>query len=105
MGMPKMGTTTLNKFFNCAGINSFHWTCRTVVQNSTTVVVKNTKKGNENNSIPIRCGDCMKKAIQKGLPPLATCGYGYNHGEGSLGLDPKTKQPVLAAKAFTQNRF
>lgn len=55
LGMPKVGSTSLQAFFKCGGYNSSHYEC-----------------GNG-----IFCADCIKRAISNNLPPLASCG-GYD---------------------------
>lgn len=61
VGFPKIGSTSMQTFFsNMTGDGSrtaSHWTCNPSA---------NVKRG--------FCGTCIQKAIQKGRPPLATCG-------------------------------
>lgn len=51
LGMPKMGSTSLHTYFQCGGYESIHWACG--------------KK--------LYCADCIKRAIQAGLPPFSKC--------------------------------
>ncbi|KAL7516987.1 hypothetical protein ACHAWX_001952 [Stephanocyclus meneghinianus] len=53
VGMPKMGSTSLHKFFCCGNYTSSHWEC-------------GKGKG--------LCADCMKTAALSGSPPLKSCG-------------------------------
>lgn len=51
VGMPKLGSTALHKYYTCKGFNSTHWT-------------ENTEFFE---------GVCMRDAVRSGLPPLKTC--------------------------------
>eukprot|EP00984_Skeletonema_dohrnii_P006409 scaffold2295_cov93-Skeletonema_dohrnii-CCMP3373.AAC.6 len=51
LGMPKMGSTSLDSYFKCGGYNSVHWTCG----------------GGR------MCADCIVKGIKAGLPPFLKC--------------------------------
>ena len=53
VGMPKMGSSSLQSFFKCGGISSSHYLCG---------------KGNG------LCAKCIKDAIRIGQPPLSSCG-------------------------------
>jgi len=53
VGMPKMGSTSLHKYFCCGNHTSSHWEC-------------GKGKG--------LCADCMKNAAASGLKPLESCG-------------------------------
>ncbi len=53
-----MGTSSLHSYFACGGYDSVHWLC-----------------GSELNQ-KIFCGDCIREAIQAGLPPLSKCNMG-----------------------------
>jgi hypothetical protein len=55
LGMPKMGSTSLQAFFKCGGFNSSHYEC-----------------GNE------FCADCIHRAVSHGQPPLSSCGSHYD---------------------------
>lgn len=55
LGMPKMGSTSLQSFFKCGHYNSSHYEC-----------------GKE------FCADCMKRAVANGNPPLSSCGENYD---------------------------
>mmetsp|Transcript_24434 Transcript_24434/g.37383 ORF Transcript_24434/g.37383 Transcript_24434/m.37383 type:complete len:309 (-) Transcript_24434:275-1201(-) len=49
LGMPKMGSTSLQSYLECGGYESVHWLC-----------------GGR------YCGDCIEEAIQAGLPPFSS---------------------------------
>lgn len=51
VGLPKSGTTSLHKYFECGGLHSSHWTCG-----------------------DIRCGECIEQNILKHQTPLLGCG-------------------------------
>ncbi|KAL7536745.1 hypothetical protein ACHAXR_009984 [Thalassiosira sp. AJA248-18] len=53
--MPKTGTVSLQYFFRCGNFSTSHMACG--------------KGGSRSN-----CARCMKNAIEKKLPPLASCG-------------------------------
>ncbi|KAL3785265.1 hypothetical protein HJC23_002720 [Cyclotella cryptica] len=53
VGMPKMGSTSLHKYFCCGNYTSSHWEC-------------GKGKG--------LCADCMKDAVLTGSLPLKSCG-------------------------------
>lgn len=53
VGMPKMGSTSLQNYFCCGNYTSSHWEC-------------GKGKG--------LCADCMKNAVLSGSPPLKSCG-------------------------------
>ncbi len=55
LGMPKMGSTSLHKYFRCGGFKSSHYMC-----------------GNK------MCAVCMKNAIKAGKHPLSLCNNGNN---------------------------
>ena len=55
LGMPKMGSTSLHKYFRCGGFKSSHYMC-----------------GNK------MCAVCMKNAIKAGKHPLSFCNNGNN---------------------------
>lgn len=59
LGFPKVGSTTMHKFFECAGFKSSHNIC------DSHGFIK--FKGN-------RCGVCFKNALKSDLPMLETCG-------------------------------
>ncbi len=52
LGLPKMGTTSLQNFFACAGRSASHWTCGTGSY----------------------CSMCIRDSVRMGLPPLERCG-------------------------------
>ena len=54
LGLPKMGSTSLQNFFSCAGYGSSHWWCRT----------------------RIKCAECIQDSVTEGLPPFSKCGGG-----------------------------
>ena len=60
LGLPKMGTTSLHKFFTCGGLSSTHYYCH---PNPTP---KLGKKGLRN----AKCSTMMEKASLARLPPL-----------------------------------
>ena len=49
LGMPKMGSTSLQSYLKCGGYESVHWLC-----------------GGR------YCGDCIEESIQAGLPPFSS---------------------------------
>lgn len=51
MGFPKTGSTSLHKFFQCAGLSSSHWKCGKSF-----------------------CGLCIKNNVVASKPPLLGCG-------------------------------
>jgi len=53
VGLPKTGTSTVHAFFRKSGYNSSHWRCH-----------------------ELKCGLCMKAAVERGNPPLKACGQG-----------------------------
>lgn len=59
LGFPKVGSTTMHEFFECAGFRSSHHMCDS----------KGFIKFNNN-----RCGVCFKNAIRRDRPMLKTCG-------------------------------
>ncbi|KAL7479981.1 hypothetical protein ACHAW6_005696 [Cyclotella cf. meneghiniana] len=52
LGFPKMGTTSLQAFFECGGYKSYHYTCGKAKR---------------------LCSDCTQESVQMGLPPLTQC--------------------------------
>ena len=54
LGFPKMGTTTLNAFFNCGGYKSHHYIC----------------------GEKLLCAKCIQQSIRHGEPPFARCNDG-----------------------------
>mmetsp|Transcript_24435 Transcript_24435/g.37385 ORF Transcript_24435/g.37385 Transcript_24435/m.37385 type:complete len:305 (-) Transcript_24435:275-1189(-) len=50
LGMPKMGSTSLHSYFDCGGYKSVHWRCGERY-----------------------CSECIREAIQAGLPPFSKC--------------------------------
>jgi len=57
LGMPKMGSSSLHKFFRCGKVQSSHYLC----------------KGNGFDESRT-CRQCIVNAIERGDPPLASCG-------------------------------
>ena len=55
LGLPKMGSTSLQSFFGCAGYGATHWMCQ---------------RGN----IEVHCAQCIRNSILANLPPLYKCG-------------------------------
>lgn len=58
VGMPKMGSTTLHHFLNCAGIPASHYFCKPL------------------GGRRVPCATCMHNAFNNSKPPLASCGGG-----------------------------
>jgi len=54
VGLPKTGTSTIHTFFERSGYHSCHYKCAN----------------------DLYCGLCIRVAVEKGIPPLRTCG-GY----------------------------
>lgn len=52
LGMPKMGSTSIQHFFGCAGYGASHWLC-----------------GRDQ-----ICARCIPNSVKAGLPPLEKCG-------------------------------
>ena len=52
IGLPKMGTTSLQNFFACAGRSASHWTC----------------------GAGSYCSMCIRDSVRMGLPPFERCG-------------------------------
>mmetsp|Transcript_6359 Transcript_6359/g.9048 ORF Transcript_6359/g.9048 Transcript_6359/m.9048 type:complete len:302 (+) Transcript_6359:99-1004(+) len=50
LGMPKMGSTSLHSYFDCGGYKSVHWRCGERY-----------------------CSECIREAVQAGLPPFSKC--------------------------------
>ena len=55
LGYPKMGTTSLHKFFQCGGITSYHYLC-----------------GKGGKTKP-PCAECIKQSVSQGQLPFAQC--------------------------------
>lgn len=56
LGLPKMGSTSLQNFFGCAGYGASHWMCQRA-------------------SIQVHCAQCISNSFKEGLPPLQKCGH------------------------------
>jgi len=90
LGMPKMGSTTLFRYFQCKGFDASHW-----------------KEGTSTNQFE---GLCMRDAVRIGLPPLATCSSGkqaimqmdYDFPIGFTGRSPQLnyKSPKFRDDCF-----
>jgi len=50
LGMPKMGSSSLHNYFKCGGYKSVHWRCGERY-----------------------CSECIREAVQAGLPPFSKC--------------------------------
>ena len=55
LGFPKMGTSSLDEYFNCGNLTSTHFTCGTGAK-------------------LYGCARCMTQSVRAGLPPLSKCG-------------------------------
>ena len=77
LGLPKMGTTSLHKFFTCGGLSSTHYYCH---PNPTP---KLGKKGLRN----AKCSTMMEKASLARLPPLSFAIRDYNISDAYMQLD------------------
>ena len=64
VGMPKTGTTSIHKYFQCAGLSSIHWRNYEIA-------------AEKKDDAEIYVGTCMRNASDSGLPLLQTCGN-YN---------------------------
>ena len=76
LGFPKTGTTSLQAFFRCGGLDTSHYKC-----------------GDHGT-----CGECIKSALDAGHPPLRSCGdyqawaqldFAGNPGDALPGLNPR----------------
>ncbi|KAL3826689.1 hypothetical protein ACHAXA_001212 [Cyclostephanos tholiformis] len=55
LGLPKMGSTTLQSFLGCAGYGATHWMC-------------------QRGTMRVHCAQCIANSVGEGLPPLEKCG-------------------------------
>lgn len=55
LGLPKMGSTSLQAFFGCAGYGASHWMCQRA-------------------NMQVHCAQCIQNSILANLPPLYKCG-------------------------------
>ena len=76
LGFPKTGTTSLQAYFRCGGLDTSHYKC-----------------GDHG-----MCGECIKSALDAGQPPLRSCGdyqawaqldFAGNPGDALPGLNPR----------------
>lgn len=76
LGFPKTGTTSLQAYFRCGGLDTSHYKC-----------------GDHG-----MCGECIKDALDAGDPPLRSCGdyqawaqldFAGNPDDGLAGLDSR----------------
>ena len=81
VGFPKCGSTTLNNFLSTAqpynlsnkkALISHHDDC--IVGGNTSKVASFINGGNSSNFRMTTCGNCIQDSINRGLPPLTTCG-------------------------------
>jgi len=55
LGLPKMGSTSLQSFFGCAGYGATHWLC-------------------QRTNMQVHCAQCIRNSVLANLPPLHKCG-------------------------------
>lgn len=55
LGLPKMGSTSLQSFFGCAGYGATHWMCQRA-------------------NMQVHCAQCIRNSVLANLPPLHKCG-------------------------------
>ena len=63
VGSPKMGTSSLKKFFACRGYSVSHYSC------------------GKSRGVRTHCGPCMKEIVQNKEQPLHACGKFYAYTE------------------------
>eukprot|EP00956_Cyclotella_meneghiniana_P035479 scaffold115235_cov70-Cyclotella_meneghiniana.AAC.9 len=81
VGMPKMGSTSLHKYFCCGNHTSSHWEC-------------GKGKG--------LCADCMKNAAASGLKPLESCGLPSGKGGNEVEMSSFFCNHVKNIRTFVQ---
>jgi len=77
VGLPKMGTTSLHKFFSCGGLSSTHYYCHP------NPIKKLGRKGLLN----AKCASMLEKASLARLPPLSFAIKNYNMSDAYMQLD------------------
>jgi len=71
LGLPKSGTTSIYKFFQCAGISSSHYCCSPGAIDHPPCSPKGTPSNERNYHL---CGYCIKRNIFHGRAPFEGCG-------------------------------
>ena len=79
VGLPKSGSSSVEDYFLCGGngtLNVSHWNCATMLSASQLDGVPHVYQMSPT-VFQVPCGDCVKKNVEAGRPPLASCG-GYD---------------------------
>lgn len=90
LGVPKAGSSSLFHFFLGRKRNASHWRCPDAALLQRKDEASSPEDSKDEN---LYCGLCIRNAIQRGLPPLASCGnYQYwgqlDYDAGSTPNDP-----------------
>lgn len=75
VGLPKSGTTSIYKFFQCAGISTSHYCCSPGAKDHPPCHPEDTPRAEIESH---KCGVCIRRNVYFGNPPLDGCGDTYD---------------------------